>query len=900
MKEIPALLIRNIKILELTQPRLSSFLKRYVESNPYLKEPIIKETPSGRWISNLTEKPFFEKKSVLQKRAISETSPVYIVFGIGCAPYLFHILRALPRDALSVTVIEPSIDLLLLTLSQTSVFEALPRGCRLSFILNDDRALIDESIRSSLSPIGIFPVSKAVSIFHDGESESTDFQGIERIFKEEVTYLLTLLGNSPEDTLLGIRHGVLNLPRILKSPRITELTEKFRDMPFICVASGPSLEKNGDLLVGMDNKCVIVACDTVLFNLLERGVVPHIVTTIERPYGTYGAWVPRVLEKYPDECKNIILISQSVSYPLISGRWPGPNIIIGKMDVPTDKWLVGEILEEQLMASGLSVAHMSLAISIICQASVIALVGQDFAYAEDGHSHALNTVHDVALRFEQQQKAAGFEIKGVIGGTVFTNKLWNTFLQIMERMILLTRPLIYDCTEGGAYIKGTVAEKLEVFLKDNVISRPSFRLDLNGLNDVRIPDYSKIKSQFEEAFSQLDTAETLLKKLRHGIEKTSAPAITTAKRRESAVAVSILLDEIRKSNPAVGFIGQSYTHLSGSSLVESRFLENVEHIQKWKETLVEIYESHYVNLRFVKQWFSYAYAVVELMESGELDDWKVEASNGEAVFLHLYDLALTEHSEEIKLTGKEQISLSDILSCKDPLREEWSAEGLWKAALFLFAQGRSEEARRFMKKAYMQLEGQEIESEVIGQFLKDWGRMASSHDLCAVPAVGEALLLYNNASRYFNDDDELDRLKLKVIFESKKLFNDLVEIRNDNPQKTSLLLKIADAEKALVEKDLTQALLLAEEVAWESADSFPETSVAYFNWLIKTASSCIEAFDPRISNISEEILNRIILRLPELQGKRINYPLNFIHFLDRKGIKFDWEIADTLLEERKV
>lgn len=896
MKDIPALLIRNMQILGKSQPRLASMLRQYADGLQSLREPVFQETNAGRWVSGITEKPFFEKTVFLQKRDKTASAAVYLVFGTGCAPYLFHVLRSLPREALSVIVVEPSLDLLLYTLSQTSVFQALPPGCRISFIVNDDRNLIDESIRGSLIPIGVFPVSSSHSIHHEGERENSNFLAIEKTLREEVLYFLTLLGNSPEDTLLGIRHGMLNLPRILRSPKISQMTEKYGGMPFLCVAAGPSLEKNIDQIRGLEKKCVIVACDTVLYNLLERGIVPHIVTTIERPYGTFAAWVPRVLEKHRDKCKDIVLISQSVSYPLIAGKWPGPNIVVGKIGVPPDQWYVGSLLGEQLMSSGMSVAHMSLAISVICQASAIALVGQDLAYADDGHSHASNTVHEAALSFEQQQKATGFHVKGALGGVVLTNKLWHTFLQIMERMISLTKPQLFDCTEGGAFIRGTVVEPLADFLQKHV----QYRSEENGfyrdLSRIEVSDIPRMISRFEEGVLHLETAEKQLERISKGILRTVSPALNPKRRQELASSVSNLLDELHAFHPVLSFIGQSYTHLSGSALAESRFLETVEQVKNWEDTYTGILSSHSVTTQFLRQWMSYAVSLLKLIQSGELPDWKADSSNGEKNFLELFEEYLAYSAEKPTLTNREFFSLSDLLSCKDPLRENWSADALWKAALFLFTQGRSDEARRCMEKAYELLEGEEVENNIIGAFFKDWGRIAGSHDLCAVPS-GDALLFLANAGRYIPDDEELNELKRKIIAERQTYFRDIGVIQNDNAERIQLLIKIADAEKSLVDENLPAALLLAEQVAWESIASFPDTSISYFDWLLKTASSCLEAADKEIADTSRIVLDRVVSRIHELPRRNIKFPVEFLRYMSEKGVKIDFEVSDIKQEK---
>ncbi|NLB83162.1 MAG: hypothetical protein GX791_02835, partial [Synergistaceae bacterium] len=95
MKEFPPLLTKNLEILARSQPKLASRLREYLDGLPALPKAEFQETPSGRWVSGLTEKPFFEKKSSLEKRRKADPSAVYLIFGTGCAPWLFHVLRSL-------------------------------------------------------------------------------------------------------------------------------------------------------------------------------------------------------------------------------------------------------------------------------------------------------------------------------------------------------------------------------------------------------------------------------------------------------------------------------------------------------------------------------------------------------------------------------------------------------------------------------------------------------------------------------------------------------------------------------------------------------------------------------------------------------------------------------------
>ncbi|HPJ27246.1 MAG TPA: DUF115 domain-containing protein, partial [Synergistaceae bacterium] len=366
-----------------------------------------------------------------------------------------RILRALPQEALAVVVVEPSLEALLFTLSRTSVFQALPQGCRICFLVEDRHALLDEALLWTLVPMGIFPAKNLHLIVHPGQAEAVpQLRSLGEALRKEILYRLSLLGNSPEDTLLGFRHAVLNTRRILESPSMEDLKKIFGGRSFVCVATGPSLEKNVDLLKGLENKCIITACDTALLPLLKRGIRPHVVTTIERPYNMYRIWVQKVLREFPEECSHILLISQSVSYPMTAGRWPGPHMVIGKQEVPVDNWYTGSILGKNLLYSGLSVAHMNLTFAFAMGASSVALLGQDLAYTPEGESHIAQAV---TKAIEAKEKARRkFSVPAALGGTVETQEIWLVFLQIFERLLEATQKEVYDCTEGGALIRGTI------------------------------------------------------------------------------------------------------------------------------------------------------------------------------------------------------------------------------------------------------------------------------------------------------------------------------------------------------------------------------------------------------------------------------------------------------------
>jgi len=89
-------------------------------------------------------------------------------------------------------------------------------------------------------------------------------------------------GNDCKDSLIGYWNMMDNIDVILNNPGINLLKDKFRNIPAICIASGPSLDKNIDQLKYLQENAILIAADASLKPLLEKGIKPHLVTSLER------------------------------------------------------------------------------------------------------------------------------------------------------------------------------------------------------------------------------------------------------------------------------------------------------------------------------------------------------------------------------------------------------------------------------------------------------------------------------------------------------------------------------------------------------------------------------------------------------------------------------------------
>ncbi len=90
------------------------------------------------------------------------------------------------------------------------------------------------------------------------------------------------LGNDINDSFMGLWHAAQNAKTILPAPSIGQLTGAFGTTPAIAVGAGPSIAAHLDQLRALQDRCLIVACDSVCPGLIKEGIVPHVVTPLER------------------------------------------------------------------------------------------------------------------------------------------------------------------------------------------------------------------------------------------------------------------------------------------------------------------------------------------------------------------------------------------------------------------------------------------------------------------------------------------------------------------------------------------------------------------------------------------------------------------------------------------
>ena len=842
----------NIEELKKRQPKLATLLekerKSYIEGRTRLI-PDITHTPNGLWIKS-PKRPFFEPFEGNNAKDVPKNACLFVV-GAGSPSYFRGLFKSMSWSVMAVIVVEPNIDLLFWLFEEVSVYKLLPPFIRLGFAVSDEDDLVLELLDTTITPLGTFTAGDLGYVIHKGECEDPKpFNEILAKLKERILINLQMIGNSVEDTLLGLRQMALSSPWIAFGPKLRTLKGAFKGRPSVVVSAGPSLDKNFHLLKGKEDRLLIIATDTVLRKLLKNGIKPHIVCALERGLAVLDKHFRDVIRDYGEELKDVLLIVQSVCVPQIVGTWPGPKIVVGKAGLPLDYWVVGHLLDGDVIPSGASVAHMCMNIAALLGSDKIALIGQDLAYGEEGTTHS----SDTAWSKEKSGDAMISEenripVPGALGGTVFTHRVWLMFLRIFEQMIGSLAEVgfrVYDCTEGGALIRGTEVMSFKDFTDGFVDS-------IEGLpvlpQEVVIEDTDKdwrgladsLLKNIDDGIKGFAFSLELLQKLEEEKKRVVSPGLSPARRQKLAYEASAVIDALHAQNRVLEFLGQTYAYATLLEIVKTRTLENMEMITRWKKAHDDLIAAHRVAVNFTIQWLTYIKDTIQgFKEAGEKGlPFGLVPVDEEAALGCLESLLESNTDDEGDMGRFRKPLIDNLLARCDPLSADWPYKLLWKLALHLESEGRAEEGCAYMQKIAGLLEDREVERTESAGVLKTWARLLAAPDLCRLPQFEMAKLILSNALRYAPNDEEIQKMWVFLIEQEGQLFGDLKGLDPENAV-IKWRKEKADVEKFIIRGEMYEAL----HKAWHMVEMFhevlPNESREIAHWCLSTAEKLLD------------------------------------------------------------
>ena len=292
---------------------------------------------------------------------------------------------------------------------------------------------------------------------------STHLTAFDVAFQQEHRAFCYQLGREIQamvsDRCTSIRFGyewqtnyLSNLRFLNRCVPVSRMFDRMKGHPVILVSSGPSLDKNVQLLAEAKGRALVIAVGSAFTKLHRLGIEPDFAISFDG--GVYNS-----LGHFAGLRSQLPLIFDPILHSKVLEEYPGRLIVMSI-------WPGGMLLDRP---TGCDVGYVSIGPSVSCTAFALAykmganpivFIGQDCAFSED-RTHASGTHVDGTIDADNAYALRAVHgdrqpVEGQNGEQLISNPSLLTFKHWFEETIRGVDParIVLNATEGGANIRG--------------------------------------------------------------------------------------------------------------------------------------------------------------------------------------------------------------------------------------------------------------------------------------------------------------------------------------------------------------------------------------------------------------------------------------------------------------
>ena len=462
-----------------------------------------------------------EKQLESFEKAYSGYKALFI-YGLGNGVLLKGILGNLAHS--TTVVFEPEIEIIYIVLHLID-FSAEIMGSRLVIFQTDVMEFTD--YHSIVGLKDVLSCARLYSLYITSpfyERYTSDMSLINENMTKAFMQHLRIAGNDGTDSLIGVRQTTEHIPDMIENIPLSHIKKQRskKTKTAIIVSTGPSLDKQLELLGIAQSHATIISVDASYSILKAHGIKPDYATTMERAELT-AEFFNSPVSAFDDE---IIFCATTLTHPNTVKYLKGRNSSYIFRPLAYEFGFDDE--DFGYLCGGPSAAHFAFDLAAYLEHEKIIFIGQDLAYGKNRSTHAAG---HTATSASQKDKLQETEYAPAYGGEGMaeTMEVWNLFRQYFEAMVSKIKSAdeniqIYNCTEGGARIAGTIEVPFKEILEKEVLTeiKPHFSLP-KKLNDrqkeAKYKKYSKhVKSTLKYGEKLQKKCEKLFLKLAKQIE----------------------------------------------------------------------------------------------------------------------------------------------------------------------------------------------------------------------------------------------------------------------------------------------------------------------------------------------------------------------------------------------
>ncbi|HEX8910773.1 MAG TPA: 6-hydroxymethylpterin diphosphokinase MptE-like protein [Humisphaera sp.] len=470
--------LKNIEALWGTEPDLAKLIEAIPDADLYPVETtragvptVALAGPAGRPVPlHSRYDPAAEAARLVASVDVGERLVLY-VHGLGLG---YHVEALFDRagDEANLFVFEPDLRLVRTALFHRDL-SRLIESRRVVLLTRPDKTELNARLTPHLAvfPMGTASLEHGPSVQLQPAFHAQAKQSLEEFASYARTTVNTFVLNSSRTA----ENIARNLGWYVASPSLSRLKDRFKGKPAVIVSAGPSLRKNKHLLPKVAGKAVVVAVQTTLQPLVQAGIDPHFVTSLD-----YHEISTRFFQNLPTDRKlKTELVAEPKATSAVFDLLGGNTSLLGNDFA--DALLREMKLEKTKLPAGATVAHLAFYLSEHLGCDPVIFLGQDLGFS-DGLCYAPGTSYEDVWRPEtgrfcsvemkqwDQIVRERFILRRIPdhqGRAMYTEERLFSYLQQFERDFAKTGRTVVDATEGGAFKRGSkpmpFAEAIETY-----------------------------------------------------------------------------------------------------------------------------------------------------------------------------------------------------------------------------------------------------------------------------------------------------------------------------------------------------------------------------------------------------------------------------------------------------
>ena len=475
---------------------------------------------------------------------------VVFLFGFGLGYHIEELLAS--NEEVLIVVFDPSRTIFSAALRERDLTSVI-KSDRVRIILGEESAPFDMLVSDpSITRIKFLSLRSYQILFPDASIKRK---------KEYVSWLNRRQINTAtirRFDRLWTSNAFKNSRHFFSLKGIEVLKERFQGIPAIVLCAGLSLEQDIGNLRKLSGTAVIFAVDTALRPVLQRGIVPDFVVSVDPQWvNSFILLSDPQLDREKSELP--VLVSDPAVYPATLREYRGLKIITSSVFAP------GRVIErfsgpKGTIAAGGSVAVAAYDLARVSGADPILLLGLDLSYSTT-RTHLSGSFHELFLRSrayrldtahtQMMRYIAGgdpFVESDKKGDPVLTDRRMMLYRSWFENEVMKSKARTINASSGGLNIEGIENIPIEE-LRHELVKGGSLKPE--AVSKLREELFATLPD-FERAFLFLDFLEALIKKLeavyrlaKQGLSLVkSAGSGSKPESRESLARISGKLDEI--------------------------------------------------------------------------------------------------------------------------------------------------------------------------------------------------------------------------------------------------------------------------------------------------------------------------------------------------------------------